>query len=37
MVEAGILDMVDIYGIHDYPAQAKPEERLTSNDKLLAG
>lgn len=35
MVEAGILDMVDIYGLHDYPAKEKPEERLTSNDKLL--
>lgn len=35
MVEAGILDMIDIFGVHDYPFRAKPEERLTSNDALL--
>ncbi len=36
MLEAGVLDMVDIYGVHDYPVKTKPEERLTSNDALLA-
>lgn len=35
MLEAGVLDLVDIYGVHDYPVRTKPEERLTSNDALL--
>jgi len=35
MVEAGIIEMVDIFGVHDYPFKARPEERLTSNDALL--
>ncbi|MFA6242356.1 MAG: hypothetical protein WC655_15585 [Candidatus Hydrogenedentales bacterium] len=30
MVEAGILDMVDIYGVHDYPGKIPPEERFSS-------
>ncbi|MDD4872841.1 MAG: hypothetical protein PHR77_19995 [Kiritimatiellae bacterium] len=36
MVEAGILDYIDIFGVHDYPGLAKPETRIQSNDKLLA-
>ncbi len=37
MVEAGLLNMVDILGVHDYPVRVTPEDRLlTSIDKLLA-
>ena len=36
MVEAGILELIDIFGVHDYPNRTKPEARLTANDKLLA-
>lgn len=36
MLEAGLLDCVDIFGLHDYPRFAKPETRIASFDKLLA-
>jgi hypothetical protein len=36
MLEAGVLDSVDIFGLHDYPGFAKPETRIASFDKLLA-
>ncbi|MCX6899607.1 MAG: hypothetical protein NT105_13030 [Verrucomicrobia bacterium] len=36
MLEAGLLDNVDIFGLHDYPRFAKPETRIASFDNLLA-
>ncbi len=36
MLKAGVLDLVDIYGVHDYPVKAKPEERIAPYDELLA-
>ncbi|MFA7004228.1 MAG: hypothetical protein WC429_09345, partial [Verrucomicrobiia bacterium] len=36
MLEAGLLDCVDIFGLHDYPWFVKPETRIASFDKLLA-
>lgn len=34
MVEAGILDLVDIYGVHDYPGKVPPEERFSDIEAL---
>ncbi|MBX7257996.1 MAG: hypothetical protein K1Y02_16670 [Candidatus Hydrogenedentes bacterium] len=34
MVEAGILDLVDIYGVHDYPGKVPPEERFSDIEGL---
>lgn len=36
MLEAGILDLVDIFGLHDYPGRDRPETRIADMDKLLA-
>lgn len=36
MLEAGLLDYVDIFGLHDYPRFSKPETRIPVLDKLLA-
>jgi len=36
MFKAGLLDFVDIYGVHDYPGHTKPEARLPALEKLLA-
>lgn len=36
MVEAGVLDSVDIYSLHDYPGTNQPETRIPALDKLLA-
>ncbi|HQH52085.1 MAG TPA: hypothetical protein PKY01_06640 [Candidatus Hydrogenedentes bacterium] len=35
-VEAGILDTVDIFGVHDYPGKTEPEARFTLSEELLA-
>jgi len=36
MVEAGLLDLVDILGVHDYPELDQPETLLPRMDKLQA-
>ncbi len=36
MVEAGILELVDILGIHDYPMGSEPEKLVARMDKLQA-
>ena len=36
MVEAGVLECVDIFGLHDYPMFNPPETRIAGMDTLLA-
>jgi len=36
MVEAGVLECVDIFGLHDYPMLNQPETRIAGMDTLLA-
>jgi hypothetical protein len=39
MIEGGLLKLIDIFGIHDYPdwpKRTKPELRLKSSDRMLA-
>ncbi len=36
MVEAGVLECVDIFGLHDYPMFNQPETRIAGMDTLLA-
>lgn len=35
MIEAGILEVVDIFGVHDYPGKTTPEARFALGEELL--
>jgi len=35
MIEGGLLKDIDIFGVHDYPGRAEPEQRIKLYDKVL--